>query len=434
MKAAIYTLGCKVNQYESAAIMEQLKKNGVEAVDFSEVADVYIINTCSVTAESDRKSRSVINRAVKKNPAALICVTGCYAQLKSRAIAAMPGVDIVTGTKDKMELSRLIIESAGKKTKLMAVSDPFAARRFEPMSLSEAYERTRMSIKIEDGCDNFCSYCVIPYARGPIVSKPFDDIKSELSAALGRGYKEIVLTGIHISSYGKEIKYEKRLLNVLEMCEGLEGDFRVRLGSLNLSCFDDEFLSALPHLKRLCPHFHISLQSGCDKTLRAMNRKYTADEFASVLSKIRKALPGSSVTTDVIVGFPGETEEDLLESIKFVENEQFLKVHVFPFSLRPGTRAEKMEGHITRAEKARRVSLMSEAAKSTSERFLDAEAGKTRTVLIEEKTGENAYRGYTENYCMTKVYSDRPALGELVRVRVEKREGETLICRALQPL
>ncbi|MBQ1333863.1 MAG: tRNA (N(6)-L-threonylcarbamoyladenosine(37)-C(2))-methylthiotransferase MtaB [Clostridia bacterium] len=426
MKVAIYTLGCKVNQYESAALAQELKRSGAQVVDFAEFADAYIINTCSVTAESDRKSRSIINRAVKKNPAALICVTGCYAQLRPERIGAIPGVDIVTGTKDKMEIARLIMESGGRKTKLSRVRDPFALRYFEPMRLSEAYERTRMSIKIEDGCDNFCSYCVIPYARGPIVSKAFSDIESEIAAAVERGYKEIVLTGIHISSYGKDMKFEKRLTDVFDMCESLKGDFRVRLGSLNLSCIDEDFLSRLPRYKRLCPHFHISLQSGCDRTLQAMNRKYTAAEFEDTLVRIREALPESSVTTDVIVGFPGETEEDFSKSLDFVRRQQFLKVHVFPFSSRPGTKAEGMPGHHTRAEKARRGAIMSEAARETAERFLDMQAGKTKTVLIEEKTGENTYRGYTENYIMTEVHSKKPIEGELFRVKLLKRQGETL--------
>ncbi|MBR2742308.1 MAG: tRNA (N(6)-L-threonylcarbamoyladenosine(37)-C(2))-methylthiotransferase MtaB [Clostridia bacterium] len=433
MKAAIYTLGCKVNQYESAALAGVLKKAGVEIVDFSDTADVYVINTCSVTAESDRKSRSAINRAVKKNPAALICVCGCYAQLQSERVMAMPGVDIVTGTKDRMAFAKLIIENAGRKSKLLSVRDPFSVREFEKMSASDALERTRMSIKIEDGCDNFCSYCVIPYARGPIVSKPFSDIQSELSGIIKRGYKEIVLTGIHISSYGKDIKYEKTLSDVLSLCEDAEGDFRVRLGSLNLSCFDEAFLSALPSFKRLCPHFHISLQSGCDRTLAAMNRRYTAAEFEETLIKIRRALPSSSVTTDVIVGFPGETEEDFSESLEFVKRQRFLKVHVFPFSSRPGTRAEKMPGHLTRAEKSRRVAVMSEAAKGVAERFLDEQTGKVREVLIEEKTDDCTYRGYTENYCMTHVFSETPIEGERVAVRIEKREGEVLFGGAARP-
>jgi len=426
MKIAIYTLGCKVNQYESQVLAGEFKKLGMEIVPFTTAADAYIINTCSVTAESDRKSRQILNRAISKNPNALICVTGCYSQIQSETIKKIPGVDIVTGTKDRLSLIKLITEHKKSDEQVVNVRDVMKVREFESMSIEDTIERTRISIKIQDGCDNFCSYCIIPYTRGPIVSKPFEEIRSELKSVVERGYKEIVLTGIHISSYGKDMKFKYTLADVLQLCEETEGDFRVRLGSLNLSGFTQEFLSRLPSFKKLCPHFHISLQSGCERTLRNMNRKYTPKEFSEVLKAIRNALPDASVTTDVIVGFPGETEEDFNDSLSFVGAQEFLKVHVFPYSRRPGTVADNMDGQITRAEKSKRAHIMGDAASAVGERFLDAQIGKKVSVLVEECIGENLYRGYTKNYCMTEFSSESDIRGEIVNVEILGRDGEIL--------
>ena len=426
MKIAVFTLGCKVNQYESQVLINEFEKKGFEITSFDDISDVYIINTCSVTGVSDKKSRQMIKRAIKLNPDALICVTGCYAQVSKEEIEKIEGVDIITGTKDRMSLVSLVIDNIGKKGRKVNVGDVFSDNEFEPMKLDTTTTRTRISIKIQDGCENFCSYCIIPYARGPIRSKKFEEIKVELCDIINKGYREIVLTGIHISSYGQDTKTHS-LLDVLKMADSLDGDFRIRLGSLNLSCFTQEFIKEIAKLKKLCPHFHISLQSGSPQTLARMNRKYTPDEFLNILNDIRNNIDNVAITTDVIVGFPGETWEEFSESMEFVRSAKFSYVHIFPYSIRKGTAASSMPNQVDKATKEQRARLMHDVMTENQVEFLQKQFGKIMPVLFEECVGDDLYDGFTPNYQKVIVKSEVDLKRQVKDVLIKDIKADELV-------
>lgn len=414
MKISFYTLGCKVNQLETEALTQRFFENGYTIGSFSENCDVYVINTCTVTATSDKKCRQAIRKAKKSNPAAIIAVTGCYSQINPGIITQMGDVDIITGTKDRLALVNLVSEALSKKGNIISVDNLSPSTPFESLVATSFFSHTRGSVKIQDGCENFCSYCIIPYARGPIRCMDFDEAVNSVKNLVDKGFSEIVLTGIHIASYGKGTN--DTLLTLLQAIDKIEGNFRIRLGSLNPQLFTAGFTQELAKLSKLCPHFHISLQSGCDATLKRMNRKYTTQEYAAALTTIRSHIKNVAVTTDVIVGFPQENEEDFLSSKEFVSQCGFANCHVFPFSRREGTAAASFEGQIPNGVKEERARQMSRQAKVSRLDFYTSYLGREVTVLFETEVSPNVYEGYSENYIPVRVESPVNLHGGLHRV------------------
>ncbi len=394
---AFDTLGCKVNQYETEVMRAGFEAAGYTAVPFSQAADVYIVNTCSVTAASDAKSRQALRKARRQNPMAVIAAVGCYAQVSAKELAAMPEVDLVLGSVGKSALPAAI-EAYRQHGTLPAVIPLTSPVPFEPMEAAR-FCRTRAVMKIQDGCNNFCSYCIIPYARGRIRSKHPDDAVAEFSRLVADGYLEIVLTGIEIASYGGGAGEDFNLVELLERMAQVPGAqwVRVRLGSLEPRIVTPAFAKTLSKLPFICPQFHLSLQAGCDATLRRMNRRYDKAGYLESVRLLREALPETELTTDIIVGFPGETEADFQESVHFVGEVGFLKVHVFPYSRRAGTPAADMPEQVERAERERRAAMLSQAAEAARKKRLTAAIGRTLPVLLEERHGD-AWHGYTAAY------------------------------------
>lgn len=399
---AVYTLGCKVNQYETEAVAALFKERGYVQIPFEEKADLYVINTCSVTGESDRKNRQIIRRAHRTNPEALIAVMGCYSQMAENEVLNMEGVGIVVGTagrsalpekadawfqegKQSAEIERNIIKNA----------------EFEHLTIHDMREHHRAFVKIQDGCDRFCTYCIIPYARGAIRSRDTESILQEVKGLAAAGYKEIVLTGIHLASYGKDWNGKISFIDVIDLASSVEGIERVRLGSLEPVVMDDSSVRRLAENKKLCRHFHIALQSGCDRILEKMKRRYTIAEFLDIICKIRSYMPDASFTTDVMVGFPGESEQDFEESLCFVKRIGFSKIHVFPFSGRKGTVAFRMPDQIPEQIKKERAKRMGTVAAESEQMFLNALVGTEQNVLFEtydSSCSEAAFTGHAENY------------------------------------
>ena len=342
MRIALYTLGCKVNQYETQAMEQELTAQGHELVAFEEPADAYIINTCSVTAVSDKKSRQMIRRAKKMNPHAIVAACGCYAQTHTDEVAAL-GIDLVGGTGQRMEFLRQLLAAAEEKRQRVLVDDALRRHEFEVLPAGGQMSRTRAMLKVEDGCRNFCSYCIIPFARGPVRSLPLHEAVRQTEQLAAEGYREVVLTGIEISSWGQDLSGEQSLVDLLEAVSEAAGDMRLRLGSLEPRTITEDFCRRAARLKNLCPHFHLSLQSGCDETLRRMNRRYDTARYLESVALLRAYFSGVAVTTDLITGFPGETEEEFEKTLAFLRRCAFAQIHVFPYSIRPGTRAAAME-------------------------------------------------------------------------------------------
>jgi len=396
-KVAFHTLGCKVNQYETEAMTELFEKGGYEIVPFDSVCDVYVINTCTVTGTGDKKSRQMIRRAKTLNPDAVIVVAGCYSQVSPGEIAEL-GADVIVGNSDKSKVVELV-DSALCGNKADSVKDIMKVRTFEEMHISSFSEKARAFVKIEDGCNSFCTYCIIPYARGPVRSRPIDDIVSEVTELAENGYSEVVLTGIHIGSYGLDIKDEQiNLLDVIVAVHNVDGITRIRLGSLEPRILTEDFVKKLASLPKVCNHFHISLQSGCDETLARMNRKYTCADFKNVVENIRKYIPDSAITTDIMVGFPGETEDEFAKSVEFLKDICFAETHVFAYSNRRGTKADKFSGQVLKSVKNARASIMAKAAEECRSKFLSQFVGKRVSVLIERDISHNIYEGHTSNY------------------------------------
>lgn len=417
MKAALTTLGCKVNSYDTDCMREVLRKGGYAIVDFDDLADVYIINSCTVTGTGDKKSRQMVSRARRKNPDAIICMAGCYAQTAPLEVEAL-GVDLVIGTSGRDKLCTLIEQARGGQVRW--VEDKLDA--FEDLSSGTQDERTRGLIKIQDGCERFCTYCIIPYARGKSRSRKPESILEEAKKLAREGNREVVLTGIHLASYGKD--GGGSLLSVIRQVASLAGIERVRLGSLEPSILTKTFTQALTEIPAFCPAFHVSLQSGCNRTLKAMGRRYTREEYAAYVENVRRAFPGCAVTTDVMVGFPGESRGDFLDSLAFVRQIGFSRVHVFPYSRRPGTPAAKMSGQVEKAEKSRRVAEMMEAAKEGEAAYTCQFFGATMEVLFEQEVEKNLFSGYTKNYL--KVYAKGVDLhNQILSVRLlhESKDG-----------
>lgn len=399
-KAALHNLGCKVNAYETEAMQQMLEEAGYEIVPFSERADIYIINTCSVTNIADRKSRQMLHRAKKMNPHSIVIGTGCYVQTAYEQMKEDTSVDILIGNNRKKDLLRIIEEYENEHQVTDACIDINHGRQeYENLNVSRTAEHTRAFLKVQDGCNQFCSYCIIPYARGRVRSRTIADVKKEAEILSENGYQEIVLTGIHLSSFG--LDRDESLLTLIEALHGVEGIQRIRLGSLEPGIITDEFASALSKMPKVCPHFHLSLQSGSTSVLKRMNRKYTAEEYAEKCQILRKYFEHPALTTDIIVGFPGETEEEFQETMDFVEKIRFYEIHVFKYSKRQGTVAAGMPNQVSEPIKTVRSGILIEAAERMKQEFVRWYRGKQVSVLFERKTeheGTLCFEGFTPEY------------------------------------
>jgi len=423
-KAALHNLGCKVNSYETEAMTQLLKKAGYEIVSFQDQADVYIINTCSVTNMADRKSRQMLHKAKKQNPNAVVVATGCYVQTATEKVAQDLSIDLVVGNNRKKDIVEILNEyyaekEAGEQVKEEYVIDINHTDEYEDLEISTVTEHTRAHLKIQDGCNNFCSYCIIPYARGRIRSRTMESIKAELERLSASGFKEIVFTGINLSCYDDN---GKKLIDVIEMADNVNGIERIRLGSLDPEVVTEDFVERLGKVKKICPHFHFSLQSGCDKTLKAMNRHYTSDEYYEKCQLIRKHIDNPAFTTDVIVGFPGETEEDYISSREFVKKVKFAELHVFKYSKRDGTVAAKMPNQIDEKIKTLRSEDLIKTGEEVTKEFRQAKIGQDTTVLFEEKIlldNKEYWVGHTVDYIKIAVPEKENLEGQIRKVNVK---------------
>lgn len=410
-KVAIHSLGCKVNSYEAESMEIMLRDEGYEIVPFSEdvQADIYIINTCSVTNIADRKSRQMLHKAKKMNPEAVVVAAGCYVQADPDGVKKDECVDIILGNNMKISIVEALNDYFGgsdKTSYLVDINDKY--QEYESLKINQTGEHTRAYIKIQDGCNQFCSYCIIPYVRGRVRSRKPEDIVNEVKTLAATGVKEVVLTGIHISSYGTDLE-NISLIELIEAIHEIEGIKRIRLGSLEPRIITEEFAKRIAGLEKICPHFHLSLQSGCDKTLKAMNRKYNTEEYYEGCVKLREVFDNPAITTDVIVGFPGETEEDFLETRKFLEKVHFYEMHIFKYSRRKGTVADRMEGQVDEKVKTQRSAILLELENKMSKEYRQQHIGKTEEVLIEEIVSENGkdyFMGFTPDYIRVKIACD----------------------------
>ncbi len=405
MKVGFCTLGCKVNQYETNLMIEQFKNNGYEIVDFNDFADVYVINTCTVTNMSDRKSRQMIKKAKKQNKNSILIAIGCLAQVSKNELEKIDEIDLILGNEEKKNIIKYINEYIKQNEKVEQVLDIMKQETYCEEQLENFYDKTRAIIKIEDGCNNYCSYCIIPYARGKIRSKNINDVIQEVNNVVKNGYKEIVLTGIHIASYGKDLN-NISLIDLLEKLNQIDKLERIRLGSLEPTIITKDFLDRLIKLEKICPHFHLSLQSGCDETLKAMNRKYTTGQFKKIVDLLRKYYEDANITTDIIVGFPGETNQQFYQTVTFLSEIKLTKLHVFKYSVRKGTVAAKMDNQISPNAKNERSKVLIELSDKTEKEFLEKYINKQVKILLEEKEGEYI-KGFTTNYLHTKIKSDK---------------------------
>ena len=425
MKIAFYTLGCKVNQYETQALEQLVTQRGHSLVPFEEAADAYVINTCTVTAVSDKKSRQVIRRARKSAPDAVIAVCGCYPQTHPDDVEKL-GVDLIAGTGDRTGFVDLLEREWQDRQPITALDDAFQRRTFEPLPAGGLEGRTRAMLKMEDGCVNFCSYCIIPYARGRVRSLPLDDCVRQARELEAAGYREIVLTGIEISSWGQDLEGKPELIEAIEaICQGLSPDTRVRLGSLEPRTITPDFCRRAAALPNLCPHFHLSMQSGCDTVLARMNRKYDSNRYYESVKFLHEVYDRPAITTDLIVGFPGETEEEFQQTLDFIQKCAFSAMHIFPYSKRPGTPAAKLPGQVLNAVKEDRAHRAAQIARTMQDAYLDSWVGETVPVLFEEER-DGLWRGHTTRYCEVTVQSAQPLHNQLRQVRLTGRDGGAL--------
>ena len=410
--AALHNLGCKVNSYETEAMQQLLEEAGYEIVSFHEKADVYIINTCSVTNIADRKSRQMLHRAKKQNPEAVVVAAGCYVQSAAEELKADLAVDVIIGNNKKQDLVPILEEYFKDRTDSSHVIEINETHEYERLSIHKIADHTRAFLKVQDGCNQFCSYCIIPYTRGRVRSRRPEEVVAEVRELAAAGYQEVVLTGIHLSSYGVDFKEEERenLLSLIRQVHEVEGIRRIRLGSLEPRIITDDFAKVLASMPKFCPHFHLSLQSGCDETLKRMNRHYTTEEYAAGCDILRRYFDNPAITTDVIVGFPGETEEEFEATKAFLERIGFYEMHIFKYSRRAGTRADRMPEQVPEQIKNVRSEALLLLEKQMSKAYRESFLGKKKTVLLEEKTeiGGRAYMiGHTMEYVKAVVpYAD----------------------------
>ena len=423
-KVSFYTLGCKVNQYETNAMAQKFKEAGYEIVDMNDdISDICIVNTCTVTNMSDRKSRHSLRRVKEKNPSAIIAAVGCYAQVAKNDLEKMSEIDIVLGNEEKANIVQYVEKFMGNQNenKLVEIEDIATKKEFEDMGQITYTEKTRAFIKVQDGCNQFCSYCIIPYARGRVRSRNAESIIKEITQIAQNGIKEVVITGIHVASYGRDFGNENGLIELLEKINEIEGIKRIRLGSLEPKIITEEFMQRLSKLKKMCHHFHLSLQSGCDATLKRMNRKYTTAEVKEIIERIRRYYDDVMLTTDIIVGFPGETEEEFEATYQFLKEVKLYKMHVFQYSPRKGTRAAVMpnqiDGNIKEARSKKLIELSNENQKMYNQQLV----GKDVEVLFEDKEVEDGityFRGHTQNYVLVKYETDENLENTLKNVRI----------------
>ena len=423
MRIAIYTLGCKVNQYETQAMEQELLRRGHTLVPFETAADGYIVNTCSVTAVSDKKSRQMIRRCRKLNPAAVVAACGCYVQTHA-AEAASLDIDLIAGTGDRMAFLDLFEQAARERQPLTLLDDALRRREFEILPAGGMAQRTRAMLKVEDGCVNFCTYCIIPYARGPVRSLPKTAAVVQTAQLRQEGYRELVLTGIEISGWGHDLKTGETLIDLLEAVSAAAGDMRLRLGSLEPRTVTEDFCRRAAQLPNLCPHFHLSLQSGCDDTLRRMNRKYDTARFYESVTLLRRYFDRPAITTDLICGFPGETEAEFDATLSFIEKCGFAAMHIFPYSIRPGTKAAAME-QVPSAVKEQRAGRAAQAAETMRQAYLQGCVGRVYPVLFEQEK-DGYYTGHAPNYCEVGVRAN-DLHNKVLDVKITGISGEMLI-------
>ncbi len=421
---AFHTLGCKVNHYETEAIWQLFKEQGYERVEFESTSDVYVINTCTVTNTGDKKSRQVIRRAVRKNPDAVICVTGCYAQTSPAEIMAIPGVDIVVGTQDRVKMLEYIEQYKQERQPINAVGNIMKNRVYEELDVPAFTDRTRASLKIQEGCNNFCTFCIIPWARGLMRSRDPQEVIRQAQQLVDAGYKEIVLTGIHTGGYGEDMK-DYNLASLLRDLEAqVKGIKRLRISSIEASQITDEVIEVIDQSNIIVRHLHIPLQSGSDTVLKRMRRKYTMEFFGERLDRLKEVLPGLAVTSDIIVGFPGETEEEFMETFNFIKKHQFSELHVFPYSKRTGTPAARMEDQVDEDVKNERVHRLIELSNQLAKEYASQFENEVLEVIPEEiykeDTGSGLYVGYTDNYLKVVFPATEDMIGKIVKVKIAK--------------
>ncbi|MFE8703218.1 tRNA (N(6)-L-threonylcarbamoyladenosine(37)-C(2))-methylthiotransferase MtaB [Cytobacillus sp. FJAT-54145] len=421
---AFHTLGCKVNHYETEAIWQLFKSEGYERVDFESTSDVYIINTCTVTNTGDKKSRQVIRRAIRKNPDAVICVTGCYAQTSPAEIMAIPGVDIVVGTQDRVKMLEYIEQYKQERQPINGVGNIMKNRVYEELDVPAFTDRTRASLKIQEGCNNFCTFCIIPWARGLMRSRDPQEVIRQAQQLVDAGYQEIVLTGIHTGGYGEDMKDYNLAMLLRDLEAQVKGLKRLRISSIEASQITDEVIEVMNQSNVVVRHLHIPLQSGSDTVLKRMRRKYTMEFFGERLDRLKEALPGLAVTSDVIVGFPGETEEEFLETYNFINKHKFSELHVFPYSKRTGTPAARMEDQVDEEVKNERVhrliALSDQLAKEYASQFEDEVLEVIPEENFKDGSQDNLYVGYTDNYLKVVFPASEEMVGEIVKVKITK--------------
>lgn len=419
------TLGCKVNQYETEAVSELFENEGFQVVDKDDVADVYVINTCTVTSLSDSKSRQFIRRAKKENENSSVIVMGCYSQVSPEEVEAIEGVDIILGTSERSKIVELTKEYRENKKKINIVRDIHKDSDFQPINIERLKGMTRAYIKVQDGCNQYCSYCIIPYARGNVRSRSPIDIKAEVEKLCENGFKEVVITGIHVASYGKDLKNFK-LIDLIESIHDVEGLERIRLSSMEQSLIDEDFMSRVSKLPKFCDHFHLSLQSGSDTVLRRMNRKYTSAEYLEKVELIRKYYPRAGITTDIIVGFPGETDEEFQETLEFVNKVRFSRVHVFKYSRRDGTPAAARPDQVKDDVKVERSKTLIDLSEKLRYNYESSFIGENVEVLF-EKSVDGRFKGHSKSYMEIIVGSEENLKNQLVDVRIQEVTEDGLI-------
>ena len=427
MKVAFYTLGCKVNQYETNGMIQAFLEKGYEIVDFTEKSDIYIINTCTVTSISDKKSRQMIRRTKQLNPEAIVVAVGCYAQVAKDKLEEIKDIDLILGISEKTEIIKYVEEEIKERNPKTYISDVMHQKQFVDFGSANYTDKNRVAIKVQDGCNQFCTYCIFPYARGRIRSRKIENVKKEVEDLAQKGIKEIVITGIHVASYGKDLEENIGLIDLLEEINKIDGIERIRLSSLEPTLITEEFVKRLSKLAKICDHFHLSLQSGCNETLKRMNRHYTTEDFKEATELLRKTYPNVALTTDIIVGFPGETEEEFNITYEFLKEINFYKMHVFKYSPRHGTKAEKMpnqiDGNIKEERSKKLIELSDKNEINQNKRYIN----KNLDVLIEEFE-EGYYKGHTTNYIMVKIQENTNNLqNKIVTVKIIDNEGIDLI-------
>lgn len=417
---AFYTLGCKVNNYETEAISTLFSNAGYKRVDFNDIADVYVINTCTVTNTGDKKSRQIIRRAIRRNPEAIVCVTGCYAQTKPNEIAQIEGVDIIIGTNGRENIIELINKFKKTREPITYVKDIFRDVNFENIPVINYESRTRANLKIQEGCQNFCTFCIIPFARGKMRSKDKDSVIREMQNLVNHGHKEIILTGIHTGGYGVDFDNYDLADLIVDIEKEVEGIKRIRISSIEISQINEKILEVMKNSRILANHLHVPLQSGSDTVLKRMNRKYTTSEYKDKINEIRTNFPDIAITTDVIVGFPGETEEEFAETYKFIKEIAFSELHVFPYSRRSGTKAAKMPNQINEFVKAMRVNELLTLSNNLAQNYIKKFHDKVVDVIFEEKANDDYLLGHASNYIKVQVRGNDEYIGEECQVLIKK--------------